>query len=195
MRDSKTKLLDVGLNAVRLGGYDGVSIKEIVTEAGVPKGSFHYYFKSKEDFGLALIDHFSDSMRKLVQVILTDESLSAMQRLRGFFQVYAARMRDEGFKTGCLVGLMVMETTDKSEALRRRAQAALTELQSLLKMLIEQAQAEGDIARVLDSRSLAAFLANSWQGALLRMKAQQSDLALRDFDRFVFGQLVATGEE
>jgi TetR/AcrR family transcriptional repressor of nem operon len=195
MQDSKTKLLDVGVDAVRLGGYDGVSIKDIVTEAGVPKGSFHYYFKSKEDFGLALIDHFSESMRKLVQAILTGESLSAMQRLRGFFQVYAERMRDEEFKTGCLVGLMVMETTDKSEALRRRAQAALTELQSLLKMLIEQAQAEGDIDCSLDSRSLAAFLANSWQGALLRMKAQQSDLALRDFDKFVFGQLLAAGEE
>ena len=42
-------------------GYTAVGLAEVVKAASVPKGSFYYYFKSKEEFGQALLqEYFSD---------------------------------------------------------------------------------------------------------------------------------------
>ena len=57
--------------------------------------------------------------------------------------------------------------------------------------LIKQAQEAGDIASDLDAQTLARFIANSWQGALIRMKAQKSNTALKDFDTVVFDGLLS----
>ena len=36
-------------------GYSGVGLTEILTAAGVPKGSFYHYFASKDAFGEAMV--------------------------------------------------------------------------------------------------------------------------------------------
>lgn len=35
-------------------GFFSTSIDQLLTTAGIPKGSFYHYFSSKEDFGLAV---------------------------------------------------------------------------------------------------------------------------------------------
>ena len=52
---TRTKLLQTGLRLLAENGFNGTGIKEIVDEVGVPKGSFYYYFKSKEDFTVEII--------------------------------------------------------------------------------------------------------------------------------------------
>ena len=82
----KDKLLDVGLDAIRQGGFSAVSIMDLVTEAEVPKGSFHYYFSSKEAFGVELVDYYIESIKREAEPLLTDTRLTAVERLRAFLR-------------------------------------------------------------------------------------------------------------
>ncbi len=52
-------LLEAGAELMLRKGYHGTGIQQIVDAAGVPKGSFYNYFKSKEDFALAAMEHTS----------------------------------------------------------------------------------------------------------------------------------------
>jgi len=56
MTDTKNKLLQIGAKYIHLKGFNNAGLQEILKEANVPKGSFYFYFKSKEEFGLAIID-------------------------------------------------------------------------------------------------------------------------------------------
>ena len=52
------------LKSLLLNGFDGIGLNAILQAAGVPKGSFYYFFKSKEHFASAVLDayerqHFS----------------------------------------------------------------------------------------------------------------------------------------
>jgi len=48
--DVRDHLVEVGLQTFRAGGYNHTGVKDLVAAADVPKGSFYYYFDSKEDF-------------------------------------------------------------------------------------------------------------------------------------------------
>jgi TetR/AcrR family transcriptional repressor of nem operon len=55
---------------------------------------------------------------------------------------------------------------------------------------ISDGQKIGEISAEFSATSLADFLLNSWEGALLRMRADKSDAALTEFKRIVFGGLI-----
>ena len=55
----RVRILDAGTELMLRKGYHGTGIQQIVDAAGVPKGSFYSYFKSKEDFVLAAMEHTS----------------------------------------------------------------------------------------------------------------------------------------
>jgi AcrR family transcriptional regulator len=56
---SKTKLLDAALNAIRAKGYSATTVDEIWHSAGVTKGSFFHHFRTKDDLALAAAAHWS----------------------------------------------------------------------------------------------------------------------------------------
>ena len=54
--DTRTALLEAGMNIMIEKGYNNTGIQEVLLAVGVPKGSFYHYFDSKEDFALKIIE-------------------------------------------------------------------------------------------------------------------------------------------
>lgn len=53
----KTALLDTAYHLFTQNGYQKTSISDIVSQAGVAKGTFYLYFKDKTDIRYKLIAH------------------------------------------------------------------------------------------------------------------------------------------
>ncbi|MBV1853646.1 TetR/AcrR family transcriptional regulator [Catellatospora tritici] len=49
MDDARSRLVAAAISVFAEAGYDGASVQQVVTRAGVTKGSFYYYFPSKEE--------------------------------------------------------------------------------------------------------------------------------------------------
>jgi TetR/AcrR family transcriptional repressor of nem operon len=187
---TKVRLLDVGLDAVRRRGFAAVSIKDIVAAAGMPKGSFHYYFPSKDAYALALMDHFGRHMTDVGMTLSADPEAGPVERLRRFFGAYAKRMEEEGYETGCLLGVLAAEAGDLAPEVRARVEAGLAAFAGFLVPPLREAQKAGAIASDIEPEALARSLVNAWEGALLRMKAEGSAAPLQDFETLVFGGLL-----
>ena len=56
---TKATLVDAGTQLILEQGYHHTGIQDVLQTAGVPKGSFYYYFPSKEAFGLEVIAQFA----------------------------------------------------------------------------------------------------------------------------------------
>jgi AcrR family transcriptional regulator len=54
------RLLAAGLDLFLRQGYNGTGIQQSTDQAGVPKGSFYNHFASKEAFGAAIVDLYSE---------------------------------------------------------------------------------------------------------------------------------------
>lgn len=62
-------------------GYIKTSVADIVKEVAVAKGTFYYYFKSKEDVLDAIINQQIDSICNRAQMIVDDKDLSVHEKL------------------------------------------------------------------------------------------------------------------
>lgn len=171
-------------------GYNNTGIQEVVQAAEVPKGSFYYYFKSKEDFGLQVIDGFAQSYKVRLEKYLTDETLSPLSRLRQHAEFYCELVESLSYRNGCLVGNIGQELADQNEAFRLRVAEVFTEWREHYANCLLQAQQQGELAQHLDVEALADFYLSAWEGALLQVKVTRSILPFKRFVSVMFEQVL-----
>src|SRR6476469_11121228 len=99
----REKIVDAGLKVLIEKGFNGCGVQDITDAAGVPKGSFYNYFESKEALALEVIDRYGEEVRALAGV-LSDESLSPLERLRRYFALVATKFAARSYERGCLIG-------------------------------------------------------------------------------------------
>lgn len=68
-------------------GYERTTVSDIVEEIGVAKGTFYYYFDSKQDILEALVDDLAALAVEQIKEIIADESLPAITKWTQAFQV------------------------------------------------------------------------------------------------------------
>ena len=61
--ETKRKLVDAGVRLMRARGYNATTVDEICVDAGVTKGGFFHYFKSKDDIAKAAVAHFLEATK------------------------------------------------------------------------------------------------------------------------------------
>jgi TetR/AcrR family transcriptional regulator, transcriptional repressor for nem operon len=167
-------------------GYNGTSVRDIVATANVAQGSFTNHFRSKEAFTGEVLDLYFEHVKELGREALGDATQSPRQRLMHYLDVITVRLANDGYLRGCLIGDLSAEASTQSEALRGQLQVMYGEWCELFADCIAQAQAQGEIRTDFNPLDLAEFLLASWEGAILRMKVEQSPAALERFKRIAF---------
>ena len=171
---TRHKLLKIGKDLLSRKGYHSTGLKEVLDTAGVPKGSFYHHFKAKEDFVLEILAHFSDKNRVRIEAIFTDQEHSPLARLDNFFEHTIRLYRALGFTRGCMAGNLSQELGDHNENFRLTLRDILRDWEGLIAECLQEARDLGDIAATPTPENLAAFIINSMEGALLRMKVEKS---------------------
>ena len=183
-------LLEAGKSSFLEKGYNNSGIESILQVAGVPKGSFYYYFGSKEDFGLAVLGRFAECIGERQERLLGDLSVPAVERLRRYCEAVFEALESDHCRKGCLVGNLSQEMADQSEVFRARLEEIFESWVDRYAACLREAQTSGEIDPSLDVRDLAEFWLNSWQGAILRAKTMRSAAPLRTFLAVMFGNLL-----
>lgn len=63
-------------------GFEKTSIDDVVERMGVAKGLFYYYFDSKEDLVMAIVDNLHEEIKTFVRDVMARKGLTAMERFR-----------------------------------------------------------------------------------------------------------------
>lgn len=183
---TKKNLISAGMSMLHRMGYSATGIKDIVEEAGVPKGSFYNHFESKESFAEEIVNNYFEQALPQLKQQLEDPNLSPLDRLKVYFNKRKESFLESGFSQGCLLGNFSLEVADHSERIRLRIAFHLSTWTQLLEECITEAQESGEIRSTLPAALLAGFVLNSWEGALVRMRAEKNDAALNEFMEVVF---------
>jgi TetR/AcrR family transcriptional repressor of nem operon len=184
--DTKKTLIEAGTNFIIENGYNHTGLNEVLAAAGVPKGSFYYYFNSKEDFGLEVIANFEQNLKASLKFYLENKSDDPLTRLERYFQANIATLVELQCRQGCLVGNLGQELSDQNETFRLRLKQVMDEWAASLALCLSEAKANGQLPQERDPQALAEFCLNSWQGAILRMKIAKNRAPLDNFMQLMF---------
>jgi len=189
-KSTREDLIDVGVELMHQNGYNATGLTDILKAANVPKGSFYHHFGSKEDFAAAALERYGMREREHAAVFLNDTTIPPLKRLRRYFGDLIRIYGQKGAIPGCMMGRFSLEIAGESPQLRKRINASFDHWQQTIAAVIGQAIEQKELAVGTDSELLAAFVLNSWEGALLRSQAAQNNASLEGFMHFVFDELL-----
>ena len=187
---TRDRIIQVGSDLIRQHGFAATGLDAILKSAGVPKGSFYYYFPSKDDFGLAVIDWFASEYDTKLARFLDDAEVAPLQRLRNFVRDAIRTHGQEGCRRGCLIGNLGQELAGQNESFRVRLDAVFRAWEGRIAICLEAAQICGEISRSAAIGTLARFFVVSWEGALLRAKLAKSVAPLEEFEAVLINKLL-----
>lgn len=186
---SREALIEVGLELMRSTGYSATGINRIMQIAKAR--SFYNHFKSKNELVLEVIKRYTAGEHERLKTVFDDSDLSPLGRLRHYFKVMiATHGRSSGPIEGCLLGNLTLELPTDNEDIRCLLRQELDLWQDALASMIRQAVKRHELPRTTKANEVAALLVNSWQGAQVRAKTQQSDDALHLFFDSAFNVLL-----
>ena len=112
--------------------------------------------------------------------------------MRAYFDAITDRLKARGWRDGCLIGNLSLESAEHSEPLRNRLSEIFGAWRQPFAECLDDAAAAGQLALDddLPALDLADFLLASWQGAILRMKVERSPEPLERFTRIVFSTVL-----
>jgi TetR/AcrR family transcriptional repressor of nem operon len=170
--DAREKILAAAQTLIELRGYTALGVAEICKAAGVPKGSFYYFFESKEALALAVIDeHWSVQRRDWSAILHSDAD--PLQRLRQLFEATEATQRAGkqtcGTVSGCLFGNLTLELSNQTEPIRARLQDIFGAQVDMVKSVIDEARERGEVT-VAETREAAESVVAQLEGQVLFAK-------------------------
>ncbi len=86
-RERKNELLDTAQEIFLTKGYKQTSVESIIKKVGVAKGTFYYYFKSKEDLLDKLVKRMTSKIRVEIKKIVEKKDLDAISKLEKAYSV------------------------------------------------------------------------------------------------------------
>ncbi|UCJ14777.1 TetR/AcrR family transcriptional regulator [Pseudomonas sp. MM211] len=172
-QDMRQHIIDVAKSLMTNKGYTAVGLAEVLSAAGVPKGSFYYYFKSKEEFGQALLEEYFCEYLGRVDGIMARPG-SGAARLLAYFTYWTETQGTELPEGKCLVVKLGAEVCDLSEDMRGVLERGTAKIIQRIATCVEMGIADGSIDTDESSRAFAESLYQLWLGASLLVKVNKS---------------------
>ena len=83
----KYQILDAALEVIVSKGYEGSSMSDIVKQSKLSKGAIYWYYSSKKEVYLALVNHWVHQYSPTLNLIIEDNQPASAQ-LKGLFDFF-----------------------------------------------------------------------------------------------------------
>lgn len=155
--------LDGFVRVFRERGYHATSIGNLSAETGLTAGSLYKAFDDKHAIFVAALDHYIVRRAADLDVLLTKQSCGR-DKVRAVLRFYADVSHGKEGRSGCLVvsSALLLGTLDDDVA--GIVSRAMQRLESLLRVLLKQGQADRSVAGGLNVETIARCLFAMLQG-------------------------------
>ncbi|RJP53830.1 MAG: TetR/AcrR family transcriptional regulator [Anaerolineaceae bacterium] len=155
-QETRERILEAAVNVFASKGYHDTKVDDIVAESQTSKGSFYFYFPSKQDIFLALVDTFADLLESRLRARVQAET-SGVARVD-----LALRVCLETFgQYRGLAKIALVQATGLGHVFEEKRRSVNDRFIAFIKKNLDEAVTEGGIS-ALDTDVAAC----AWMGAL-----------------------------
>jgi TetR/AcrR family transcriptional repressor of nem operon len=178
---TKERILEAAEELMLERGFHSVGLKQILDAVKVPKGSFYYYFESKEQFGVEMLKHYlGEITRWKQQVLLSRESEpDPLRRLFAYLDESVHRVQQMPGRFPCLALKLASELSELSESMCREIAMGFQAWIDIYQQVLDEAVEAKQLPETLDTASEAQFIQDFWSGAVKRAVVNRSEEPVR----------------
>ena len=176
----REQIVDAAARLIHLRGYNSTSIEDILQATGIGKGTFYYYFASKEKLGFAILEWQTTRFAERVLRKAFAGGRDPLEQIHAYLDLLLDLARKNGCRGGCPFGNLAQELSDTHERFRRRLERTFETWRAFLERTLQQAQEKGHLRPEADPARLSGFLLAGIEGAILLAKVRKDPGILAD---------------
>lgn len=180
--NAKERLMAAVLDLIWSGSYGSTTIDQICEKAGVKKGSFYYFFKSKADLAVAALEESWQEKRAELDAVFS-ATTSPLERIRRYGEECVAHQTRQHAECGCVLGCPLCtlgaEISTQETELRAKVQEILDQHRRYFETAIRDAHAAG-LIHAPDAAGKSRVLAAYCEGVLTQARIQNDLAPLRE---------------
>jgi TetR/AcrR family transcriptional repressor of nem operon len=178
---ARDRLLDAAVTLVRRDGFAATSIDDLCKAAGITKGAFFHHFAGKEDFGVALADHWRVTTGRLFAEADYHRHADPLARLFAYLDFRKELAVGTLTDLSCVVGTLVQEIHESHPRIRAACDASISDHAATLVPDIKAAMKARRMAPSdWTAESLALHTQTVLQGAFVVAKARDDSAVVVD---------------
>lgn len=137
----KAQILDAALAVIVQKGYDNSRMDDIVASSKMSKGAIYWYYKSKKEVYLSLVNHWVHNYSAVLNHIV-DTDRSASDQLRSLFQYFIVQYEKDPVVFKALLEFWSMAGRDPE--FNDKLQKVYSEFVNLISTIIQQGMDNGE---------------------------------------------------
>ncbi len=180
--NTKIKLLQTANELIWKSSYGSVSVEDICIAAGVNKGSFYYYFTSKAELAVAVMDaSYKDFEAELNDVFSGDlPPVKRFERLAIFVYEKQKQAYDKyGRVCGCPFASLGSEMAANEEIIQKKADEIFERQEKIFIPTIQEMVDMGELPQEIDNAAKASQILVFIMGQVMMARIQNNLTSLK----------------
>ncbi len=151
--------------ALRIKGYHGVGLSELLSTANAPKGVLYHHFPGgKTELAVVAIEGVIAQILSGLDYVF-DRHLDLSYALRGWMASAQKTLAGSGFASGCPLAAVALESTPQDLAIRSALASGFAAVRQRLAVGMQSYGMETQRAN-----NLAALMVSAYEGALVQAR-------------------------
>ncbi|HEU5238486.1 MAG TPA: TetR/AcrR family transcriptional regulator, partial [Pyrinomonadaceae bacterium] len=174
--DTKTATRDRIVEAARdlffKQGYVATGVAQILKASNANSGSLYYFFPSKEDLLVAVLEKYQTLLEPRVLKPAFDRVDDPIERLFAVLEGYRLLLEATNFELGCPIGNLALEVSNSQPAARKLIIKNFKAWCDAIRRLIEDAADR--LPRDVEPDALATHVLATMEGSVMLARAYRS---------------------
>jgi TetR/AcrR family transcriptional regulator, transcriptional repressor for nem operon len=178
MINKKIYIIEISAKLIHSKGYEKTSIQDILEAAQIGKGQFYYYFDSKQDLGIEVVDYCFEKWNQRVIKDILESEISPKNKIEKMLDCAIDIHTKNGSKCGCFFGNLAIELSEHNEIFRERTNKVFESWITHLAAVLDEIINNENLPIQCDSYTLAHSIVAMLEGGIMLMKNRQDINAL-----------------
>ncbi len=169
---TRDRLINAAMEFFHEKGYEATGLKEILDRAGANSGSLYYFFNTKEDLLLAVLDRYVELLHPVIIQPAFARTDDPIERIFAVLEGYRHMLQQTRFTLGCPIGNLALEVGDARPVVREKIALNFANwckaIESCLDVAADRLPAD------LDRASLSRFVLTVMEGGIMQARAHKS---------------------
>lgn len=170
--ETRDKLIDAARDLFWEQGYANTGIAQILKKADAGSGSLYYFFPTKEDLLIAVLDWYYAHLCPMVLDPVFSRVSDPIERIFGILDGYRRQLLATDFRAGCPVGNLALEMTNSHPAARQKIADNFEQWRAAVQKCLDEAA--GRLPASVDRGQLALFVLTTMEGAVMLARTRHN---------------------
>lgn len=170
--ETRERLIEAARQLFWEQGYGPTGIAQILKTADAGSGSLYYFFPTKEDLLLAVLEWYQAKLGPMVVDRVFERVSDPVERVFGILDGYRRQLLATKFEHGCPIGSLALELSNSHPAARELIAQNFTGWQNALRHCLDEAASR--LPADTDTGKLALFALTTMEGAVMLARTYRS---------------------